>query len=247
MAATWTDRAPRRRTGLPSQDAATGLDYADQRYYASNFGRFMSADRYVASGGTSDPKSWNRYSYVEGDPVNFNDPGGRMLYLMIDEPFGGNNPDDNPWAADGYGGECGSGWETDASLSGPCCPTSAEGYQGNPFDNPFDPTPQAPNPACYAPPPPAPTKPPPPPPPTCTLEVESRPLNYPGFKNGPDLHGYLVFTSSAVPGVDTIIEGLHIGSMLEAGIGLPGAPPGQAGNADSPSSDTDDGSITNTA
>ena len=27
-----------------TRDTATGLDYADQRYYANNFGRFMSVD-----------------------------------------------------------------------------------------------------------------------------------------------------------------------------------------------------------
>ena len=33
-----------------TRDAATGLDYADQRYYANNLGRFMMADPYRASG-----------------------------------------------------------------------------------------------------------------------------------------------------------------------------------------------------
>ena len=42
-----------------TRDAATGLDYADQRYYASNFGRFMSPDRYKAKPGAKDPGSWN--------------------------------------------------------------------------------------------------------------------------------------------------------------------------------------------
>jgi RHS repeat-associated protein len=55
---------------------ATGLDYADQRYYASTLGRFLTADPYWASGGPSDPASWNRYAYVENDPVNFSDPEG---------------------------------------------------------------------------------------------------------------------------------------------------------------------------
>jgi len=49
---------------------ATGLDYADQRYYASTQGRFTSPDPYQASGGAGEPGSWNRYGYVEGDPVN---------------------------------------------------------------------------------------------------------------------------------------------------------------------------------
>jgi RHS repeat-associated protein len=54
----------------------TGLDYADQRYYNSTIGRFLSADPYEASGGTSEPASWGRGVYVHGDPVNFNDSAG---------------------------------------------------------------------------------------------------------------------------------------------------------------------------
>ncbi len=57
-----------------TRDAGTGLDYADQRYYASTFGRFVTPDPYKASGGPSDPGSWNRYVYVTGDPVNYYDP-----------------------------------------------------------------------------------------------------------------------------------------------------------------------------
>lgn len=59
-----------------TRDAATGLDYADQRYYSSQFGRFMSADPYMASGGAGDPGSWNRYAYVGDDPSNYYDPAG---------------------------------------------------------------------------------------------------------------------------------------------------------------------------
>ena len=59
-----------------TRDSATGLDYADQRYYSSQFGRFTSPDPYQASGGPSSPKSWNRYSYTRGDPVNRLDPTG---------------------------------------------------------------------------------------------------------------------------------------------------------------------------
>jgi RHS repeat-associated protein len=49
---------------------------ADQRYYASTYGRFNSADPYVASGGPASPASWNRYSYTRGDPINRLDPHG---------------------------------------------------------------------------------------------------------------------------------------------------------------------------
>ncbi len=59
-----------------TRDTATGLDYADQRYYANNFGRFMSPDRTWDGTDSTRPASWNRYSYVEGDPVNYGDPLG---------------------------------------------------------------------------------------------------------------------------------------------------------------------------
>ena len=61
------------------RDAETGLDYAVNRYHQPGMGRFLSADPYMASGGPSDPGSWNRYSYVEGDPVNFKDPTGEYM------------------------------------------------------------------------------------------------------------------------------------------------------------------------
>jgi RHS repeat-associated protein len=52
-----------------------GQDYADQRYYGSATGRFWSPDRGRATRGN--PTSWNRYAYVNGDPVNRFDPRGR--------------------------------------------------------------------------------------------------------------------------------------------------------------------------
>jgi len=54
--------------GTYHRDATTGLDYADQRYFAGLSGRFLTAD--PAGQGT------NWYAYVGGDPVNFNDPQG---------------------------------------------------------------------------------------------------------------------------------------------------------------------------
>jgi RHS repeat-associated protein len=60
-----------------TRDSATGMDYADQRYYSNQFGRFMTPDPYKASGGPQDPGSWNRYAYVGGDPINFADVSGR--------------------------------------------------------------------------------------------------------------------------------------------------------------------------
>ena len=58
------------------RDSETGLDYANNRYHQPGMGRFTSPDPYKASGGPSDPGSWNRYAYTGGDPVNRVDPIG---------------------------------------------------------------------------------------------------------------------------------------------------------------------------
>ena len=73
----------REKFGTYFRDSAAngGLDYAEQRYYASAGGRFLTPDPYTASGGPVDPGSWNRYAYVQGDPLNFMDPQGRFLCI----------------------------------------------------------------------------------------------------------------------------------------------------------------------
>ena len=69
-----------------TRDTATGLDYADQRYYANNFGRFMSPDPSGRGTRGSSPSTLNQYSYVLGDPINYIDPRG--LYCVVDgEPL----------------------------------------------------------------------------------------------------------------------------------------------------------------
>jgi RHS repeat-associated protein len=58
----------------------TGLDYALNRHYNATWGRFLNPDPYLANnGGPGNPRrpqTWNRYAYVEGDPVNRNDQYG---------------------------------------------------------------------------------------------------------------------------------------------------------------------------
>jgi RHS repeat-associated protein len=58
----------------------TGLDYADQRYYAPGVGRFLTADPYEGSSQSDDPRTWNRYGYVGGDPIDAADPSGLDPY-----------------------------------------------------------------------------------------------------------------------------------------------------------------------
>jgi RHS repeat-associated protein len=58
------------------RDTETGLDYAQARYFSSAQGRFTSPDPLLASAKPVDPQSWNRYSYVGNNPMNFIDPSG---------------------------------------------------------------------------------------------------------------------------------------------------------------------------
>ena len=73
-----SDNAREKFTGY-ERDTETGLDYAQARYYASVQGRFTSPDPYSGSMNTLDPQSFNRYSYVNNDPINSVDPTGMML------------------------------------------------------------------------------------------------------------------------------------------------------------------------
>ena len=53
-----------------------GLDYADQRYYASTYGNFTTPDPSMENVDYTNPGSWNAYAYTNGDPINGNDPTG---------------------------------------------------------------------------------------------------------------------------------------------------------------------------
>ena len=66
-------------TALPRQrDAESGNDYALARSYASTQGRFLAPD--PLEGVVGDPQSWNRYAYVENDPINLSDPSGQGFW-----------------------------------------------------------------------------------------------------------------------------------------------------------------------
>ena len=55
---------------------ANGGDEAMMRRYAGKWHRFTQPDPYDGSYDLSDPQSFNRYAYVQNDPVNFADPTG---------------------------------------------------------------------------------------------------------------------------------------------------------------------------
>jgi len=57
-------------------DSETGYNYANARYDAGRWGRFLSPDPYLGSLDITDPQSLNRYAYVMNRPLNLIDPTG---------------------------------------------------------------------------------------------------------------------------------------------------------------------------
>ncbi len=114
------------------RDSDSGLDYAGSRYYASGIGRFLTGDSFDASASTNSPQSWNRYAYVQNDPVNYYDPSGRLLadvgtcdWFWYES--GGDACDMGGWGYWGWfggvvGGAVGGGpsGSSSSSSSGPC-------------------------------------------------------------------------------------------------------------------------------
>jgi RHS repeat-associated protein len=74
-------------------DSESNLEHTLFRQYSSTEGRFLTPDPYAGSMDLGSPQSMNRYSYVEGNPINFADPLGlrKICTLMSggpDEAFG---------------------------------------------------------------------------------------------------------------------------------------------------------------
>jgi RHS repeat-associated protein len=70
-------------------DSATGYNYANARFEAGRWGRFLSPDPFSGSMGITNPQSLNRYSYVSNDPTNAVDPSGLCsVVLPADAEFG---------------------------------------------------------------------------------------------------------------------------------------------------------------
>ncbi len=65
-----------------TRDSATGLDYADQRYYNNLIGRFMRPDPFGGSANAYVPQTWDRYAYVGNDPANNFDPEGLVNWTQ---------------------------------------------------------------------------------------------------------------------------------------------------------------------
>jgi RHS repeat-associated protein len=83
----WWNTIRQQYAGL-ERDATTGLEHATFRKYEPWAGRWTSPDPYLGSMNTGDPQSFNRYAYVNNDPVSFVDPSG-LLMAGPDTRYGG--------------------------------------------------------------------------------------------------------------------------------------------------------------
>jgi RHS repeat-associated protein len=64
-------------------DEDIGLMDYNARFYSPLLNRFIQPDSIIPE--TYNPQTWNRYSYVNNRPINFNDPSGHC----ITDPFSG--------------------------------------------------------------------------------------------------------------------------------------------------------------
>ncbi|MGH9852389.1 MAG: RHS repeat domain-containing protein, partial [Blastocatellia bacterium] len=66
------------------RDWATNLNYAKARTYVHNRGRFMQSDPLgLGAADVANPQSLNLYSYAQNDPVNFIDPTGTDIMVVV--------------------------------------------------------------------------------------------------------------------------------------------------------------------
>jgi RHS repeat-associated protein len=78
----------RQRYAQTERDDGTGLDHTWWRKYENRSGRWTSPDPYNGSMRIADPQSFNRYAYVQNDPLNFVDPSGLVRVWCIAYPIG---------------------------------------------------------------------------------------------------------------------------------------------------------------
>lgn len=60
------------------KEAAIGLYDYHARFYDPLIGRFVQADTIVPGPGS--PQSWDRYAYVNNNPINYSDPSGHWVF-----------------------------------------------------------------------------------------------------------------------------------------------------------------------
>ena len=72
-----------RYTGQYQESDLDGLYYYGARWYDSKLGRFISPDTIIP--GMGNPQAWDRYAYVNNNPINATDPTGH-IYCKVSRP-----------------------------------------------------------------------------------------------------------------------------------------------------------------
>jgi RHS repeat-associated protein len=72
------------RFALMERDIEASRYYDHARSHDFGLGRFLSPDE--LTGSAESPQSWNRYSYVEGNPIKSIDPDGEELRITTNDP-----------------------------------------------------------------------------------------------------------------------------------------------------------------
>jgi RHS repeat-associated protein len=93
-----SDSARQKYAGM-EKDEGSGMAHTLWRKYDAMSGRWTSPDPYGGSMSISSPQSFNRYSYVNNDPVNQTDPSG-----LIPASQGWNGASAGFWGSDYTGG-----------------------------------------------------------------------------------------------------------------------------------------------
>jgi RHS repeat-associated protein len=104
LTCTGGDPSPMHFTGK-ERDSESGLDNFGARYNSSQYGRFMTPDPAgLLAVDIANPQSWNQYSYVLNNPLNFVDPTGMYCEYYVSSY--GDNSDVESVDAESSSGEC---------------------------------------------------------------------------------------------------------------------------------------------
>ncbi len=114
-------------TGQRKLDDGMGgiMDYK-ARFYSPVLGRFLQPDSIIPD--QFNPQSWNRFSYVLGNPIRFNDPTGHRC-ADGDEDLWGSCSYTPPAESGGGGGDENPGDDLPEFENLPIDPTSIDGVQ----------------------------------------------------------------------------------------------------------------------
>jgi RHS repeat-associated protein len=122
------------------EEAALGIYFFNARWMDPSLGRFTSPDTIVPTG-TQGTQAWDRYAFVNNNPVRYNDPTGHMICQEGQMASGGKcvNEGDRPIAPPPSGGG-GGGKENpplpptcdiiDLQCMFPLTPSSVPSYEG---------------------------------------------------------------------------------------------------------------------